>query len=214
MKKLLIYYNFIVVSLLVFAGFAGVQDYTQLAASALFYPLFVYFALLVVPTTSKSIKIIKEIEEKGVEPLLIRGSTPDSLEAKPLPFRLDADRRSFLKIIGSAGVTVFFYALFSNRAEAAFFGSVPGPGTVALKDIAGNKIDPAEKQPTDGYKSARLDDSTPAYYGFINKDGAWFIMREESDGTYKYQRASSNFLTTGWNIRNTTLQYFDFDSIF
>lgn len=121
----------------------------------------------------------------------------------------------FLKLIGTAGVGVFMMSVFTKKAQAAFFGSAPGPGTVAIKNIAGDKIDPAEKQPTDGYKIAQLDDSTPAYYGFTNKEGAWFIMREEATGAYRYAKGDNNFSTLGWPKRNTDeLTYGYFNEIF
>ena len=115
----------------------------------------------------------------------------------------------FLKLIGSAGLSLFMFTLFTKRAEAAFFGSVPGPGTVSIKDSAGNKIDPSEKQPTDGYKITELDDSVPAYYGFINKDGAWFIQKEDSNGSYRYTKGPSGFTTSWTNRASLTYDYFD-----
>lgn len=128
----------------------------------------------------------------------------------------DADRRAFIRLIGSAGAAIFMMALFTKRAEAAFFGSVPGPGTLALKDSAGNKIDPAEKHPTDGYKITQLDDTssaTYAYYGFINKSGAWYIQRETlsggSAGQYLYSKGASSFSTNWTNRASLTYDYFD-----
>jgi len=62
--------------------------------------------------------------------------------------RVDIDRRQFLKLISSAGLTLFLFSIFAKRAQAAFFGSVPGSGTVALKDTTGTPIDPAIKTPS------------------------------------------------------------------
>jgi hypothetical protein len=127
----------------------------------------------------------------------------------------DLDRRAFLKLIGSAGMAVFLLQLFSGKANAAFFGSVPGPGTVGIKDSGGNLIDPAISQPTDGYKISQIDDAsaTVQYFGFVNKDGAWYIQKEDSsEGTYRYTKGSSNF-ATNWTNR-TSLTYDYFDSVF
>jgi hypothetical protein len=131
----------------------------------------------------------------------------------------DRDRRLFLKLIGSTGFSLFLMSLVSKKAEAAFFGSVPGPGTVALKDSLGEPIDPAEKQPTDGYKIAQLDDSSDpdyAYYGFVDKDGNWYVQRETltgaNTGDYRYFKGASNF-STNWTGRDG-LGYGEFDSIF
>jgi len=49
MKKLLIYYNFIIVSVMVVAGFLTAGSYTQLGVAVLFFPLLAYFAGKVAP---------------------------------------------------------------------------------------------------------------------------------------------------------------------
>ncbi len=201
MKKIVIYYNFILISVMTLIGFLQAKSIAHLFSALLFFPLAWYFWKQVVPNSKKA--------------LIVNPKRAQTLQKAPqatiISKKFDVDRRMFLKLIGSAGVTVFLFSLFTKKAHGAFFGSVPGPGTISLKDIAGNKIDPAEKYPTDGYKIARLDDASPSYYGFIRKDGTWFIMREESNGTYKYKKGPSNFVTTGWDIRNTTLTYSEYN---
>jgi len=105
--------------------------------------------------------------------------------------------------------------MFTKKAQAAFFGSVPGPGTIAIKDSTGAVIDPAEKHPTDGYRLAELDDSVPSYYGFLNKESEWFIMREEATGTYKYKVGTTGF-TTAWAGRAAIpeIEWLYYDSAF
>ena len=217
MKKLLLYYNFIVISLLVLSSFLNTSTPTQLASSIIFFPLFAYFALSISPSHSKSIKL--SIPVPTPSKTNHKKSSPPPLEATPITKNVDfsdlqetfdSDRRSFIKLIGSAGISMFIFAMFTKRAEAAFFGSVPGPGTLALKDTAGNKIDPAEKQPTDGYRVSEIDDSTStAYYGFINKSGAWFIQREDSAGAHRYTKGASDFSTNWTNRASLTYDYFD-----
>ncbi len=202
MKKLVAYYSFIITTIMVVLGFLNAQDLPQLIGAVIFYPLAVYFTLLVSPKRQKAIHIPKV----SVIPVT---RLPDA----PTPSGFDFDRRMFLKLIGSAGLSVFFFSIFTKRAEAAFFGSVPGPGTVSLKDTSGAKIDPAVKQPTDGYKISEIDDaSSPAYYGFVHKTGAWFIQREESSGAYRYTKGSSAF-STNWTGR-AGLSYNYFHIIF
>lgn len=217
-SKLLTYYSFITVSLMVITSFLNAQDLAQVIVAVFFYPLAVYFWLSVFPRKQQALVLIKKNQIlKAGNGKKIKSTKAEIIEGeivKPEESDIDSNRRMFLKLIGSAGASVFFFSLFTKKAEAAFFGSVPGPGTVAVKNIAGEKIDPSEKQPTDGYRIARIDDSTPAYYGYVNKDGGWFIMREEADGTYKYARGASGFLANGWGIRNTTLEYDDFDEVF
>jgi hypothetical protein len=217
MRKLFVYYNFIIVTLLTLSGFLNATTYTQLLAASLFYPLFVYFALLVIPSRNKSIVLPKIQVIPPAQKLAHIKEDAEELVAKTLDpisdpqAKFDSDRRSFLKIIGAAGVSVFVYTLFTNRAEAAFFGSVPGPGTVSIKDSTGTKIDPAEKQPTDGYRITEYDDSVPYIYGgYVNKTGAWFISREDvTSGSYRYTKGSSSFSTNWTNRASLTYDYFD-----
>jgi hypothetical protein len=208
MTRIIIYYNFIIVSIMVVTGFTGAQTTPQLITAILFFPLGFYFLLQIIPRQNRAIILPEAPKDKKK-----KKETGQKIE-KLKKEGYDFDRRSFLKLIGSAGVTVFLFSLFTKRAQAAFFGSVPGPGTVALKDTAGNQIDPAVKQPTDGYKINQLDDSTPAYYGFTNKDGNWFIMKEDSSGNYRYANDSSSGesdFPTAWTDR-ALHDYYYFDN--
>src|SRR3989344_659934 len=202
LKTLALYYSFILTAIMVFAGFLSAGSFAETISSFLFLPIALYFTIKVLPKRGRAITIHEIV------------ITPQSLE--PLKKQtMDKDRRMFLKLIGSAGITVFMFSLFTKKAHAAFFGSVPGPGTVAIKDTSGNPIDPAEKQPTDGYKIAQRDETSDApntYYGFTNKDGAWFIMLDDGSGNYRYTKGTSDFTnaTTGWPNRiNLTYGYFD-----
>lgn len=125
----------------------------------------------------------------------------------------DPLKRKFLKIIGGSGLGILMLAIFKPKsAEAAFFGSVPGPGTVALKDSSDNKIDPAIKSPTDAYGITEIADTTPAYYGFVNKEGGWYIIQEDTSGAYRYRKGDSNF-STNWLIKGS-LSYGYFNDVF
>lgn len=217
MKKLLIYYNFIVVSLMIVGGFLGTGSYAQLASAALFFPLAAYFLFLVLPNKNKAIifpkpQVVKITKKKKAKTEILKAEKIE--DGGPDKKRMDANRRAFVKLIGSAGVTLFLFSIFTKRAQGAFFGSVPGPGTVALKDTTDTQIDPAIKLPTDGYKISEIDDSSPSYYGFVDKDGDWFIM-EESAGQYKYYKktGSNGTFTVEWPNRGG-FTYLYFDSIF
>lgn len=126
----------------------------------------------------------------------------------------DPQRRAFLKLLGGAGLGLLVHLLINPRqAGAAFFGSVPGPGTVSVKDSNNQKIDPAIKSPTDAYGITQIDDqSSPAYYGFVNKEGEWYITQEDSSGSYRYARGGSDF-QSNWSNR-ATLSYNYFNSVF
>ncbi|CAN5349583.1 hypothetical protein BH10PAT1_BH10PAT1_0970 [soil metagenome] len=211
MKKLIIYYNFIVVSFFVISGFLAATTPIQLVIAILFFPLFMYFAARVIPKKSKAIFIpIKEIKIENKESETEEEKEEDKQVIKLKKEGVDINRRMFLKLIGSAGLSIFLFSLFTKRTEAAFFGSAPGgPGVLALKDTAGNKIDPAEKQPTDGYRISDLDDADPSYYGFINKDGSWFIQKETSSGSYRYTKGGSGYSTNWTNRAGLSYDYFE-----
>ncbi len=220
MKKLLIYYNFIIVTLLILSGFIGANNAAQLTSAVLFFPLAVYFFVLVLPNKNRALifpkpeELKKTKKKKAKKSEVIKAEKiEDDLERQK---KFDMNRRAFVKLIGSAGMTVFLFSLFTKKAQGAFFGSVPGPGTVALKDTTDTPIDPAIKLPTDGYKINQIDDSSPAYYGFVDKDGDWFIMKETSTGDFRYykkQITDGNF-STEWPNRATLTPYGYFDAIF
>jgi len=188
--------------------------------------LAIYFAQFVLPKKRKAIIIPEKLLLPSLPTVQKKGAVlkKDKKEAdekfkeeegvvlkERKPF--DIDRRMFLKIIGSSGLAIFVFSIFSKKAEGTFFGSVPGPGTVALKDIAGNKIDPAIKTPTDGYKVTEIDDSSAVtYIGFLDKTGKWYIM-QDTDGSYRYVKGDSSF-ASNWNTRATREDYDYFDTIF
>ncbi|MBU1031572.1 hypothetical protein KKE03_01455 [Patescibacteria group bacterium] len=217
-----LYYSFIVVAIMTVSGLLGAKNTPQLLSGVIFLPLAGYFVLQVLPKKRQVIDIpaiilepkkLKQLKKQVKHKNEQSSSTDEPVTKLP---RVDINRRQFLKLIGSAGLTLFLFSIFAKKAQAAFFGSVPGPGTVALKDISGAQIDPAQKHPTDGYRIARLEDDIPAYYGFLNKDGHWFIMEDSGTGEYLYARGDENFLIDGWNKRKGEggLDYAEFDAVF
>lgn len=217
MKRLLYYYSFIIVAIMALISFTSAESIGQLIPAIFFFPLAVYFGILITPKRSKAILLPKyQSQSKKLTKKEVKVTEGKVTKLKGF----DMDRRAFLKLIGSAGLTVFFFSIFAKRAEAAFFGSVPGPGIVGIKDSTGTLIDPAIKHPTDGYKINQLDDSnaTYSYYGFTNKDGAWFIMRETTSGVdagqYRYRKGASGF-PAGWSAKADNPETYDyFDEIF
>lgn len=205
LEKLLIYYSFVVSSVMVITGFVVSGSLIEILSALLFSPILIYFVIQVLPKRSRAINL------PTARAVVIEKEEPSEL-TKLKKEGVDVDRRAFLKLIGTAGLSLFLFSMFTKKAEAAFFGSVPGPGTVSIKDSTGVKIDPAERQPTDGYKITDIDDSTPSYYGFVNKSGAWFIQKEGTSGDYRYTKGSSDY-TTNWTGR-AALSYDYFDNVF
>jgi len=205
-----LYYGFIVVIIMTISGLVGAKNIPQFLSGVIFLPLAGYLCLQVLPKKRQAINIPAVI----LEPKQLKKQVKHKNELIKLP-RIDVDRRQFLKLISSAGLSLFLFSIFAKKAQAAFFGSVPGPGTVALKDISGVQINPAQKQPTDGYKITQMDETSDApntYFGYLNKDGAWFIMKDDGSGNYRYKKGASGFTDadTGWPKRkDLTYGYFD-----
>ena len=224
MKKITIYYSFIIISIMTLSAFLKAESTAQIISAVIFFPLFMYFSELVIPKRQKAI-IIQPVRLPIKKESILMDKKKGQITKKKDKEEtgqvlgedeIDIDRRVFLKIIGSAGVGLFFLSIFTKKSHAAFFGSAPtGPGIISIKDTSGALIDPAIKTPTDGYKISEVDDSSsPAYYGFIDKTGAWFIMKEESSGAYRYTKGDSGFSSNWENRRSSSLTYGYFDAIF
>jgi len=212
--KLIVAYNLIVILAIGIAGLKTAGSAPDLIFPLLLIPLLYHLA-------SELIRRPKTITPSAKTLKLLQSAPAITGKVEPGQAGIsDRDRRLFLKLIGSTGLSLFFMSLVSKDAQATFFGSMPGPGTVSLKDASGNKIDPAEKHPTDGYKIAQQDDTVASapyvYFGYVNKDGAWYIQRETitgaNEGDYRYFRGSSNF-AANWTNR-AGLAYDDFEDIF
>lgn len=149
-------------------------------------------------------------KEKVTEVTYIKDTETTSKKTE----QVEKERRAFFKMIAGAGAGVVVASLLNpKRASAAFFGSVPGPGIIAVKDSLGTKIDPSIKSPTDGYGVSNLDTTSyPAFYGFVNKDGAWYIMQENPQNTFTYSTGASAY-STGWTGR-AALTYTTYDTTF
>jgi len=224
MKRTLLSYNLAITILLGLTGLFNASNPAEVVFSLLFFPLAFYFAYLLAESfrrspfkTPSTLKLPTIIPIKTTSKTLKASSKPIVEDIYPSEVVSgkqvqDINRRLFLKLISSAGLSLFIMSLFTKKAQAAFFGSVPGPGTVALKDTSGTPIDPAKHHPTDGYEISDVDDaSVPAYYGFVHKTGAWYILKEASDGTYRYVKGSSGY-SAGWDDRDdpgTNYEYFD-----
>jgi len=192
MYKILTYCTFVIVTLDVIIAFVTARTYPQLAVAIAFYPLLVYFAFKVFPRKSSQVAY-KEQLAPAIQPV-----------AENV---VDDDKRAFLKLLGVSGLSLLLYSIFIKRPQVPFFGSSSESEMISLQDTAGNKISPAEKGPTDGYRITEIDDSIVAYYGFTHKDGSWFIMQEDTDtGSFRYVRGDSNF-TSSWSNR----EHFQYD---
>lgn len=234
MKKYLLLYNFAITLILGVSAFTSARSREEYILAVLFIPLPLYFGnrlFKMAVINAKKLRYRPKMQfaaaSAGSDAEIQVVNTGNAIEGEVVgnsnPIK-DVDRRLFLRLIAGSGVSLFLLSIFTKDAHAAFFGSVPGPGTVSVKNIAGDTIDPAEKQPTDGYEIAQLDDTHAdfSYYGFLDKAGRWYIMRETildpalvdptEPGTYRYAAGLTAF-DTNWGNR-TTLTYTTFDAAF
>ena len=193
MSKSLTYSSFIIASLVVIVAFMTSTTYFQLGVAIILYPMLAYFAFKTFPRKTRVYPLKKPVT--GVQPPVepaspdaSQGGSTEKVEAEIAKAKIertkieDIDKRAFLKLIGGTGITLFLFSFLSKKTESLFPGIAhPAPGLTLLKDTIGNKIDPAQSHPTDGYRISEIDDNVISFYGFTNKDGAWFIMRGDTD---------------------------------
>jgi hypothetical protein len=197
--RALVYYCFVVTTAVVSIGFLSSKNFPQLVTSLIFSPMAIYFLLLVLPHRKVALPLIK--------------NKPDAKAVLATATKLDVNRRDFLKLLGSAGIMAVIFGLFGRRSTGIpFLSNTGGSQSVSLMNASGNVVNPAENSPTGGYNIAQIDDSTPAYFGFVNKDGAWFIMREGEDDAFRYIKGDNNF-SASWEKR-AKLDYSYFDKVF
>jgi hypothetical protein len=203
MKRTITYITFIFACAVVAILFVTSKSYTQLALAVTLYPAIAYLALQIFPRRGSSneeiyIPEVKEVPE--IETVNTINSVEDAVFEKQTTVN-DVDKRAFLKLIGVAGVSVFLFSILSKRGQLPFFGKATDADSVALKDIEGNTITPSQSQPFDGYQIAEIDDGAISYYGFTNKNGAWYIMREDTEeSTFRYVKGDNGF-PKGWTSR-------------
>lgn len=198
-KVLTSYTGFVIACVIVIVLFITANNYTQLAAGILMYPLLVYFSFRLFPQK-------KKVYNKKPSVSAQVGVNADKIGIS------DIDKRAFLKLIGATGISLFLFSLFNKKAEGLFFKSVTGPtqGNVTLLDPQGQKVDPARNQPLDGFRISEFEDNIISFYGFTEKDGAWYIMRIDADnGSFRYTAGKENFPNYWRKRHNLIYDYFN-----
>lgn len=195
MKKTLVYGSFVVASIVVIVLFVTTATYTQLIFAVLLYIPLVYFAF------------------QAFSPKFHLAHRRAAITVRlPIPKEdisiSDSDKRTFLKMLGAAGLSFILFSLFSKRAEIPFLNKLTGapPST-------GGEGGTTQSEPISGYRIAEIDDNVITYYGFTNKDGGWFIMKEDTEtGSFRYVKGDSDF-TSNWASREN-LKYDLYNKVF
>lgn len=195
-------------------AFITATTYLQLGLAVAIYPFVAFFAYRIFIVKEKKTEAVKQVATEIVSQLTCnsdnnvnRQSSDDNklADAKIA----DIDKRAFLKIIGATGVSFFLFSLFNRRTDGLFFDKTQYPGISSLIDEAGNKINPSQRQPLDGYVISEIDEGYTAYYGFTDKNGSWYIMSEDPEsGSFRYIRGENDFSSNWISRKNLKYDYF------
>lgn len=211
-------------SALVTVVFATSTTYLQLIAATVLYFLLIFLAFIIFPrkiqtkTQTKSIRVIRlpiqptesdESVKKDILEIPVETTETSSDSGSGISIS-DIDKRAFLKIVAGAGISLFLFSIFNRKTDNLFAKGIQGSGRVILEDTEGNKISPAQNQPTDGYRISEIDDNIVSYNGFLNKDGAWYIMQIDTQtGSFRYAKGDSNFPNNWANRENLKYDYYN-----
>lgn len=202
-KKTLIYGSFILTSLVTITLFVTSRTYIQLVAASFLYLLVAYFALRLFPRKGRIRGIPHNKPTYTAQPSYASGGSENADV-------VDINKRDFLKMAWTAGLSFFIFSIFTKRAETLFFGkAAAGSGITALEDTTGNKINPAREQPTDGYQISDIDYGNITFYGYTKKNGNWFITKEDTEvGSFRYTKGGSDFPSNWANREHLKYDYF------
>ncbi|MFC1600645.1 hypothetical protein ACFL25_01040, partial [Patescibacteria group bacterium] len=209
MRNFLIYLGFAIASIAISATFVTSQSYIQLGVAVVLYSLLVFTAykLFLKKKKKPAVAIVPQSSEQT------QSTQEETVHIQKEVGITDTDKRDFLKMIGAAGISFFLFSIFNRRTGSMFFQEPEKLGSTSLEDASGNKIDPAVCQPTDSYIISEIDESYVSFYGFINKEGGWYIMKEDPDvGSFRYTKGETDF-TTNWAEREK-LNYDYYHNIF
>ena len=202
MKKQIVFYSILLVACsIVILTFVTSKTYVQLAIASLLYPPLAYFAFKYYPRKTQKIFI----DKNNPEATPIIEETDDHIG--------DIDKRTFLKMIGAAGFSLLIFSIFTKRFESLFMGNDIQSNTSSTNGNSVNSVDPAERQPTDGYQISEIDEETDVYIGYTNKYGAWFIMKQDLEtGSFRYTKGGQDF-PDNW-VKRQELTYDYFNNVF
>lgn len=198
--------GFIIASMLVMMIFVTAKTYAQLGVAVFLYPLLVYVCYELFIRRTPKIQETGVVSQVAVKP---QGEGEERMIETPQKQRIDVvdiDKRAFLKIIGAAGISFFLFSIFNRKTGNLFGGNIRSP-EVSTKEKSG--VDQIQGEPTDKYRISEIEDNDIAFYGFTNKDGGWFIMREDPDsGSFRYIKGEQDFSSNWANRENLNYDYY------
>ena len=200
-KKLLIVIIAVAI-IMVAVSFVTSTTYTQLAISSLLYPPLAYFAFRFVP------KKAGDAGNKVKEKVVVEVETKKESERSAVEI-VDIDKRAFLKMLGAAGFSFFIFSLFTRKVEDLLINKGGG----RTSDSGGAGTAAPTVSPTEGYKVTEIATEDFNYYGFVNMEGNWYIMKEDPTvGSFRYSKGDTNF-SSGWG-KKSRLKYDYYHEVF
>lgn len=205
MRKIFTIWSFAIATCVVVILFVTATTLTQLAFAVVMYPLLVYVAYKAFLDQRLEARIQTAVATNSINPL------KESLEVN------DDDRRVFLKLVGSTGIFLFIYSLLNiSRKPTSMipkewlkFGGqqLNSANPLDHDHVQGQK---SVDQLMEGFKIAEIDNADISYYGFIATNGAWYIMKANTDaGSFRYVRGESNFPANWANRKRLKYDYLD-----
>ncbi|HJY98369.1 MAG TPA: hypothetical protein VJ227_01500 [Patescibacteria group bacterium] len=204
MGKTLTYSGFLISAFLVIFAFVTAKTYTQLAIAVLLYPLIAFFALKLFPRKTNGVSNVTTAVQISPRPYP-KAEDTDNHRVEVA----DVDKRTFLKLIGAAGLSFFIFSLLGRRVETLLFGKAMQSRVDELGGAPSTETSPTTGSPTEGYRIAEIEDGVITYYGFTNKSGGWLIMKEVTDSSsFRYAKGESDFPGNWANRENLKYDYF------
>lgn len=210
MTKTLSYTGVAIGALVVILLFVTSKSYLQLGAAIILYPVFAYLTLKLIPRTE--VYVAGTATPTPNIATAINPIAPNVQANVVLPSKVDVvdiEKRTFLKLVGTAGLSFFVFSLLGRKAEDLIFNRTNNLSNQLLP----NTTNDPKTVVTDEYKISEIDDGVVSYYGFVNKSGNWQIMREDTPGnSFRYARGETDF-SKNW-LNREKLQYDYYDSLF
>lgn len=190
MPKILTYFGFIVSGVLTVLVFVTAKTYIQLAIAVALYPLFAYFAFKLFPRKSQVRSVT--VQTPVTTPERFVTSEPVNRERVEI---VDIDKRTFLKLLGTAGISFFIFSIFGRRVEDLIFNQSNKTEVAKTGITPDSPTTETETLASEGYRISEIDDEDViSYYGFINKQGSWLIMKQDSENnSFRYSKGEKDF---------------------
>lgn len=226
MKRILVYLGFALAGVLVVAAFITAHSYNQLILAVVLYPPLIFFAYKIFikgypmqapayegdMTTATMTANGLSASSSAAGGSSNKTSSISQVNSEKVELAKvqveDIDKRTFLKLIGAAGLSFFVFSILGRGLETLLYNKAASTGTNPFGLVP---PEGAGVSPTQGYSIAQIDDTNGlvTYYGFVNQNKSWFIMKENlEDNSYRYARGKSNFVSNWQNRVNLNYDFY------